>query len=300
MSDTTRPSANEPTGPQPTVSHDAVTPKTTSQNAASQEAVSRSTVTGPGPLDPTDDVRGGPAGAGDPDGAGDGVSDAAARGSGAQAASFLREVAIVVLAALVLSWLIKTFLVQAFYIPSQSMEDTLQKDDRVMVSRLVPGVFDVHRGDVVVFRDSADWLTQRPTAEPGPLRRALVWVGLLPQDSDEHLIKRVIGTPGDHVTCCTAEGKVSVNGVAIDEPYLKPGSVPSEIEFDRVVPDGMLFVMGDNRQDSIDSRYHENDGNGGFVPIDEVTGTAFVLVWPFDRFTWMTNPGEVFADVPAP
>ncbi|WP_308440386.1 signal peptidase I [Sediminihabitans luteus] len=228
----------------------------------------------------------------------------AATGRPAKRSSFLREVAIVVVTALVLSWLIKTFLVQAFYIPSESMEATLQKDDRVMVSRLVPGVFDVHRGDVIVFKDPGNWLGATPEPEPGPVRGALTdvltWIGLVPQDSGEHLIKRVIGTPGDHVTCCTAEGKVSVNGVAIDEPYLKPGSVPSEIEFDRVVPDDMLFVMGDNRQNSADSRYQTGNPGGGYVPMDDVTGTAFVLVWPFDRFTWMKNPGDVFADVPAP
>ncbi|WP_286218035.1 signal peptidase I [Paraoerskovia sediminicola] len=214
--------------------------------------------------------------------------------------SFLREVAIVLVSALLLSWLIKTFVVQAFYIPSESMEDTLIVDDRVMVSRSVPDLFDVNRGDIVVFKDPGGWLGPGYAPEKGPVADVLTWIGLLPQDSGEHLIKRVIGTPGDHVTCCDDSGRVEVNGVGIDETYIRPGSEPSEIEFDATVPDGMLFVMGDNRQHSADSRYNTGNPGGGFVPMDNVVGSAFVLVWPFDRFTLLRNPGDVFADVPAP
>lgn len=216
--------------------------------------------------------------------------------------SLLRETAIIVVSALVLSLLIKTFLVQAFFIPSASMEDTLVEGDRVMVSRLVPGAFDVHRGDVVVFKDPGGWLPPAPPQEESAFaeaaRAALTFVGLLPQDTGEHLIKRVVGVPGDHVVCCDAEGRVSVNGEPVDETYIKPGSVPSQDPFDRTVPDDMLFVMGDNRQNSQDSRYNTGKPGGGYVPLDNVVGTAFVKVWPLSHAELLRNPGDVFADVP--
>ncbi len=218
---------------------------------------------------------------------------------------FLRETAIIVISALVLSWLIKSFLVQAFFIPSASMEDTLTEGDRVMVSRLVPGVFDVHRGDVVVFKDPGGWLDPVEPVDQGPVGNAvaevMTFVGLLPQDTGEHLIKRVVGTPGDEVTCCDADGRVEVNGEPVDEvSYLKPGSEPSEVDFDVTVPDDMLFVLGDNRQNSRDSRYNTGNPGGGFVPMSNVVGTAFATVWPFDRALWLRNPGDVFAEVPEP
>lgn len=204
--------------------------------------------------------------------------------------------------ALVLSMLIKTFLVQAFYIPSGSMEDTLAIGDRVLVSKLAPGPLGLHRGDVVVFRDPGGWLPAdghvRATGLRGVVVDAFTFVGLLPQDSGEHLIKRVIGLPGDTVACCDASGRVSVNGVPLDEPYLAPGAVPSELEFSVVVPDESLWVMGDNRQNSQDSRYQQGDPGGGAVPIDQVVGAAFVTVWPVDRWQLLRNPGATFAEVP--
>ncbi len=217
----------------------------------------------------------------------------------------LRETAIIVVSALVLSWLIKTLLVQAFYIPSQSMEDTLEKGDRVMVSRLVPRVLDISRGDIVVFKDPGGWLDPYVAPDYGSfgnlVARGLTMVGLIPQDTGEHLIKRVIGLPGDHVECCTADGLVSVNGEPIHEDlYLKRGVVPSQLTFGVEVPEGMLFVMGDNRSNSADSRYNTGNPGGGFVPIDNVVGTAFATVWPFDRATWHRNPGSVFDAVPEP
>jgi signal peptidase I len=229
------------------------------------------------------------------------------RRRGGVATGLLRETAIIVVSALVLSWLIKSFLVQAFVIPSGSMNDTLLEDDRVLVTRLVPRVFDIHRGDIVVFKDPDHWLTDvAPTPDRGPVGNAVVTgltaVGLLPQDRGEHLIKRVIGLPGDHVTCGEGpDAQVEVNGVAITETeYLKPGSSPSQLAFDVVVPDGMLWVMGDNRQDSADSRFHTQDPGHGFVPVDNVVGTAFATVWPLPRLDWHSNPGDVFAQVPAP
>ncbi|MCF4122902.1 signal peptidase I [Antribacter sp. KLBMP9083] len=217
--------------------------------------------------------------------------------------AMLKETAIIVVSALVLSWIIKSFLVQAFFIPSASMQDTLEVGDRVMVSRLTPGPFDLRRGDIVVFKDPGGWLGPYVPPDRGPVGNAitsgLTFVGLLPQDTGEHLIKRVIGLPGDHVVCCDAEGRVTVNDVDLTETsYIAPGSVPSQDPFDTVVPEGMLFVMGDNRQNSQDSRYNTSKPGGGFVPVENVVGAAFATVWPFDRATWLSNPSEVFEYVP--
>jgi signal peptidase I len=225
--------------------------------------------------------------------------------AGGRGLGLLRETAIIVVSALVLSWLIKSFLVQAYFIPSESMMETLAEGDRVMVSRLVPKVFDVNRGDVVVFKDPGGWLPPYEEPDRGPVGNAvasgLTVVGLLPQDTGEHLIKRVVGTPGDHVTCCDAEGRVAVNGVSIDEePYIAAASVPSQDPFDVTVPEGMLFVMGDNRQNSQDSRYNTGKPGGGFVPMSNVVGTAFATVWPFSDARWHRNPGDVYAEVPEP
>lgn len=217
-------------------------------------------------------------------------------------AAWLRETAIIVVSALVLSMLIKTFLVQSFYIPTGSMAQTLEVGDRVLVSKLAPGPLDVHRGDIVVFKDPGGWLV--PDADPGPggvqgaAIDALTFVGLLPQDSGEHLIKRVVGLPGDTVECCDGQGRVTVNGVPLDEPYLHPGAAPSEIEFSVVVPEDSLWVMGDNRSNSQDSRYRRGDPGGGAIPMSNVVGVAFLTLWPLDRATVLRNPGDTFADVP--
>jgi len=213
----------------------------------------------------------------------------------------LRETVTVVVIALGLSLLIKTFLVQAFYIPSESMENTLLIGDRVLVSKLTPGPFDLERGDVVVFSDPGDWLTLPPEPDDGPLREGfrdvLTFVGLLPADSGDHLIKRVIGLPGDKVACCDDQGRITVNGKAVDEPYLFPGNAPSDDDFSVTVPEGRLWVMGDHREVSQDSRYHRELADGT-VPIDDVVGRAFVVVWPFDRAKLLRTP-DVFDQVPA-
>jgi signal peptidase I len=242
-----------------------------------------------------------------PDGADgqDGASGAVAAGSARRGLGVLRETAIIVVSALILSWLIKTLLVQAFYIPSGSMEDTLEVGDRVMVSRLVPKALDVHRGDIVVFTDPGGWLPPYTPPDRGPVGNAVVdvltFVGLMPEETGDHLIKRVVGVPGDHVTCCESDGKLAVNGVAIDESeYIRPGSVPSQDPFDEVVPEGMLYVLGDNRQNSKDSRYNKGSQGGGFVPVDNVVGGAFAVVWPLSDLTLLRNPGDVFEEVPEP
>ena len=218
--------------------------------------------------------------------------------------SLLRETAIILVCALVVSWLIKSFLVQAFYIPSESMQDTLEVGDRIMVSRLVPGPFDLNRGDIIVFRDPGFWLPPVIQPDRGPIGNAVntlfTAVGLIPEDSGEHLIKRTIGLPGDHVVCCDADGLIQINGVSIVETYLAAGAIPSQEPFDVTVPPGMLFVLGDNRQDSADSRFNTNKPYGGFVPVDNVVGTAFTIVWPPSRLTIFRLPSDVFAQVPDP
>ncbi|WP_255595361.1 signal peptidase I [Cellulomonas sp. C5510] len=214
-------------------------------------------------------------------------------------ASFLRETAIILVSAVVLSWVVKTFLVQAFFIPSASMHDTLLEGDRVLVNKLAPGPFDLHRGDVVVFADPGGWLTEQDVPETNALQDVLIAIGLMPQQSEDHLIKRVIGLPGDRVASAGDGSPVTVNGVPVDESaYLAPGAGPSEIAFDVTVPEGSLWVMGDNRQHSADSRWHLGDPGGGAVPVSDVVGTAFVTLWPLDRISLLRNPGEVFEAVP--
>lgn len=210
----------------------------------------------------------------------------------------LIDIATVVAVALVLSFLIKTFLAQPFVIPSESMENTFIKDDRVVVSKLSTSLSHVRRGDIIVFRDDDGWLPQTDGGDPSIGRRALEAVGLLPESGNQYLIKRIIGVGGDRVACCTDAGLVTVNGEPIVESYLKPGSIPSEMEFDVVLPEGKLWVMGDNRQHSGDSRYHLGGPGGGFVDEDQVVGTAFATVWPLNRLSWHSNPEDVFAQVP--
>jgi signal peptidase I len=197
--------------------------------------------------------------------------------------------------ALVVSILIKTFLVQAFFIPSGSMEPTLHGcpgclGDRVLVNKLVNHTGGIHRGDVVVFRDSAGWL---PAAHPSTGLRALVrdgleFVGLAPSSTESDLIKRVIGVGGDTVE--GRGGRVYVNGVPLDEPYVLPGNRPTDIDFTVTVPTGKLWVMGDHRAASADSRAHQQGPGGGFVPVADVVGRAFVIVWPLGRAAALHRP----------
>jgi signal peptidase I len=217
---------------------------------------------------------------------------------------FLRDVVLILLAAILISFLIKTFLIRSFYIPSGSMEDTLLINDRIIVNELEPRLMPIKHGDVVVFQDPGDWLPatedNRTTAQKA-IETALSVVGLAAPDSDDHLIKRVIGLPGDHVTCCGNFGFIRVNGVPLDEPYINvPDGEPSTPEeFDVTVPEGMMWVLGDNRYQSADSLYHmqEGDPGGGFVPIDDVVGRAILISWPAERWTWLDNYPVVFRGV---
>ena len=220
----------------------------------------------------------------------------APQSAGRRAWRFIRELAIIVVIALVVSTVVKTFIVRSFYIPSASMEQTLQIDDRIMVNQLPWASVD--RGSIIVFDDPGGWLPANLT-EQYKANPVLEFLGLMPSDAGNQLIKRVIGIGGDHVACCDAQGRLTVNDEPIDETYLADGVAPSEMEFDVTVPIGYYWVMGDNRSNSMDSRYNQDSEGGPFVPEGAVVGTVFVINWPMDRFQWVGPPKDVFQNVPA-
>ncbi len=213
--------------------------------------------------------------------------------------AFAREIATIVVIALALSFLVKTFVAQPYSIPSQSMENTLLPGDRIIVSKFTPQHSPLHRGDVIVFTRPTSW-GPNPAPEPSPVKRAvkdaLVFIGVLP-GGGEHLVKRLIGLPGDHVKCCTAKGLLSVNGTPIHEPYVKPGNVPSATPFDITVPKGRVWVMGDNRGNSADSRVH-GDGRTGSVPMSDISGQVVAIAWPLSRIQSLKSYPQTFAKVP--
>lgn len=205
------------------------------------------------------------------------------------------ETAIIIVSALVLSALVRAFLIQAFYVPSASMEDTLLVSDRIVASKITTTVSGVTRGEVVVFKDPGDWLPEPaplPDGLRGAIRTGLTFIGLLPSDSGQDLVKRVIGVGGDRVACCNADGRIVLNGVPLVEDYVKGPT--DQVQFDVVVPDDRIFVMGDNRGDSRDSRYHLEVDSGAVTDMD-VVGRVVLVVWPLNRFATVPIP-EVFAD----
>lgn len=221
--------------------------------------------------------------------------------------AFFKELTAVVVGAIIVASLLRGFVGQMFLIPSVSMENTLQVEDRVVVEKLSP----IKRGEVIVFSDPGGWLIGTTTRERGPIGQAFEFVGLLPDTSTEHLIKRVVGLGGDRVSCCDTAGRVTVNGQGLNEVsylFTEPdgGPIqPSTIKFDVVVPAGHLFVMGDNRNHSRDSRCHLNDVQGGrgtgqnaFVPEDLIVGRAIVVVWPFHHRHRLPIP-DTFDTIPA-
>lgn len=229
----------------------------------------------------------------------------AERSVGQSVLLFARDLVLIVLAALVVSFLIKTFLIRSFFIPTDSMEPTLVRDDRIIVSQLTPDVINVQRGDVVVFVDPGGWLSiQQGVSEDDPLSRILngisYFVGLSSPNDDQHLVKRVVGLPGDTVMCCDDLGAMSVNGIPLDEPYL---SLPSGVnkvssdDFEVTVPADSLWVMGDNRYNSADSRRNTDKPGGGFVPMDNVVGRAIVISWPTERWQWLSHYPETFVGI---
>jgi signal peptidase I len=218
--------------------------------------------------------------------------------------SFLIDLLVIVGSALVLSLLIKTFLVRSFFVPSGSMLSTLQIDDRIIVNELVPNVVPIERGDVVVFKDPGGWLGTISTKAQTPVEATADWFlsafGLTAPDSSQHLVKRVIGVGGDHIVCCSADGKLTINGKAITETYLDKGVKPSEVKFDVTVPEGSIWVMGDNRGNSEDSRFHGDLPSKGFVGKQFIVGRAILISWPTSHWTWLDNFANVFKDVPKP
>jgi len=219
--------------------------------------------------------------------------------------SFVKDVVIIVLAALVVSFLIKTFLIRSFYIPTESMQHTLIRDDRIIVSQLTPDLIPINRGDVVVFVDPGGWLSvQQGVSEDDPLStvlNALSYVlGLSSADDNQHLVKRVVGIPGDVIVCCDELGAMTINGLPLAEPYV---SLPSGVnkvssdDFEVVVPKDSLWVMGDNRYNSADSRRNTDKPGGGFVPIKNVVGRAIVISWPAERWQWLGNYPETFVGI---
>lgn len=219
----------------------------------------------------------------------------------------VRDVLVILVIAVLVSFLIKTFLVRSFYIPSGSMQQTLQIKDRILVDELTPRFGTYDRGDIVVFRDPGGWLPVTPVIEQSAPVQAMDWlfgvVGISAPDSKDHLIKRIVGVGGDHVVCCNALGQISVNGTPIDEtPYLNLASgqsAPADMPFDVTVPNGSLWVLGDNRDHSRDSRFNVDQPSKGFVPIDNVVGRAFLITWPFPRFSALDFHHEVFDGIPA-
>jgi signal peptidase I len=220
---------------------------------------------------------------------------------------WLVEALIIVLGAMVLTSVLRLFVYQTFNVPTGSMEHTIDTGDSIIAVKLI----DFERGDVVVFEDPGDWLRGAKPEEPTGVRKALEWVGLLPSTATRHLVKRVIGMPGDHVVCCDASGRITVNGVAlVEDEYLFATNgvavAPSDMRFDVIVPKDRIFVMGDHRNESADSRYHlcevtdgQPPGMAAFVPIENITGTVVAVSGPWSRMGRIRIP-ETFENVPSP
>ncbi|GAA3596077.1 hypothetical protein GCM10022223_09080 [Kineosporia mesophila] len=199
-------------------------------------------------------------------------------------ASPLRRAVVVLIAVAVTIALVRALIVQSFVVPTGSMEPTVQIGDRVLVSRLSYTFGDIHRGDVIVFNGSGvfDAEDDGPDTLLGSVGRGLASVFSMPVGSHDY-VKRVIGLPGDHVACCDSQGRLTVNGTAIDEAYVAEGNLPSEVAFDIEVPQDRLWVMGDHRSESADSRAHLGSPGGGTVPVDRVIGKVAGIYWPVSR-----------------
>jgi signal peptidase I len=242
---------------------------------------------GPGPAPPD---SGGPGSGAGPAGPGE-TADTKGTQRG-KSRSWWVELPILLAFALVLALIIKTFVVQAFFIPSSSMENTLEIGDKVLVNKLVYDFRPIHRGDIIVFNGDGSWY---PATSQSPPVLTRLWdsvTGLFGTAPGVHdLIKRVIGIPGDHVACCDAQDQITVNGVPLNEKsYLYPGNPPSQVKFSITVPPGRLWVMGDHRDVSWDSRGHQQDPGNGTIPQDKVVGRAFVIVAPVRRWAVLRIP----------
>jgi signal peptidase I len=207
-----------------------------------------------------------------------------------------RSLLFIIAVALIGSTLLKSFVFQAFYVPSGSMKNTLQISDRFVATRLG---HDIEHGDIVVFYDAAGWMAESEDAvalRKSAWTRFLKMSGIVPSQNNEVMVKRVIGLPGDHIVCCSAGKQITVNGVAIREPYLPNGMQPSDISFDVVVPEGSLFLMGDNRSHSADSRRFLNHESHGFVREADVIGRAVATIWPPSHITIHHRQSDLFSE----
>jgi len=211
--------------------------------------------------------------------------------------SFLRELPVIIIAALVVSIIVKTFLIHFFYIPSGSMENTLQVGDRIAVNKFGALFTDIKRGEVVVFGDPDNWMGSSAESDDSGIgavvKTGLITVGVLPDPAKQYLIKRVIGVGGDKVVCCDKAGKVQVNGVSITEPYIFAGDKPSDVQFNIEIPKGFIWVMGDHRGASADSRFHPDSANNGMVPLSKVVGRAVFIVWPVSNAGLIPKGGDL-------
>ena len=191
-----------------------------------------------------------------------------------------QESILLVITAMVMAVVVKAFFLQAFYIPSESMEPTMLVDDKILVEKVSYWAGEPDRGDIVVFDDPGGWLNAAESRQASnPVQRGLEVVGLFPTGG--HLIKRVVGVGGDAIKCCDNAGHITVNGTALDEPYLQDPAANTNQTFDVVVPKDHLWVMGDNRGNSRDSRVF------GAIEADTVVGRAFSRIWPPARVAFL-------------
>jgi len=215
----------------------------------------------------------------------------------AKKGSLLRELPIIVGSALIVSIIVKTFFLHFFFIPSGSMENTLQVGDRIAVNKFGALFSDIKRGEVVVFADPDNWLGAAPgdanKGLAGQVKNVLITVGVVPDPAKQFLIKRVIGVGGDTVICCDTAGKLQVNGKSVNEPYVYVNNTPSDSKFNITVPTGYIWVMGDHRAASADSRFHTDDVNKGMVPLTKVVGRATFIVWPINHWNFLEKGADL-------
>ena len=211
--------------------------------------------------------------------------------------SLLREIPIIIGSALIVSIIVKTFFLHFFYIPTGSMENTLQVGDRIAVNKFGALFSEIKRGEIVVFGDPDNWLGQAPDDQNSGLigqgKNLLITIGVVPDPAKQYLIKRVIGVGGDTVICCDDQDKLQVNGKSVEEPYVYENDKASESNFNVTVPEGFIWVMGDHRAASSDSRFHTNDVNSGMVPLSKVVGRATFIVWPVSNLDFLEKGSDL-------
>jgi signal peptidase I len=211
--------------------------------------------------------------------------------------SLLREIPIIIGSALIVSIIVKTFFLHFFFIPTGSMENTLQVGDRIAVNKFGALFSEIKRGEIVVFADPDNWLGQAPDDQNSGLigqgKNLLITIGVVPDPAKQYLIKRAIGVGGDTVICCDDQDKLQVNGKSVDEPYVYENDKASESNFNVTVPEGFIWVMGDHRAASSDSRFHTNDVNSGMVPLSKVVGRATFIVWPVSNLDFLEKGSDL-------